>query len=119
MCVIGTPRARKYDKGAYYKPQGHQCYDPGVSNIMLFLPSVKPFHLMLAQNTAVNTINKQQFHVFLQEVLTFPTRAGIFIEFVANPMPNTIASSTPRNLATSFSSSTCLSKVPAEIYKQS
>lgn len=113
MCVIGTPRARKYDKGAYYKPQGHQYYDPGVPNIMLFFPSVKPFHLTLAQN------NKQQFHVFLQEVLTFPTRAGIFIEFVANPMPNTIASSTPRNLATSFSSSTCLSKVPAEIYKES
>lgn len=43
---------------------------------------------------------------------TLPTRAGMFIEFVANPIPNVMADSTPRNLATSFSSSSCLSRLP-------
>ena len=37
--------------------------------------------------------------------LTLLTRAGMFIEFVANPMPYAIAASTPKKLATSFSSS--------------
>lgn len=44
---------------------------------------------------------------------TLPTKAGMFIELVANPIPYAIADSTPRNLATSFSSSSCLSKFPA------
>lgn len=44
--------------------------------------------------------------------LTLLTRAGMFIEFVANPMPYAIAASTPKKLATSFSSSSCLSRFP-------
>lgn len=44
--------------------------------------------------------------------LTLLTRAGMFIEFVANPMPYVIAASTPKKLATSFSSSSCLSRFP-------
>ena len=44
--------------------------------------------------------------------LTLPASAGMFMEFVANPIPNAIADSTPRNLATSFSSSSCLSRLP-------
>ena len=37
--------------------------------------------------------------------ITLPTSAGIFIELVANPMPNAMADSTPTNSATSCSSS--------------
>lgn len=44
--------------------------------------------------------------------LTLLTRAGMFIEFVANPMPYAIAASTPKKFATSFSSSSCLSRFP-------
>lgn len=114
--MIVTPRARKNDEEAYLRSQGHQPYDSCIPDIKL-CSLIKPFHLMHAQNTVtvVKTINKQLFCLPLKEVLTFPTRAGIFIELVAKPMPNTIASSTPRNLATSFSSSTCLSRLPAEV----
>lgn len=41
-------------------------------------------------------------------------RAGMLRELVANPMPNTMASSTPRNLAVRRSSSMCCSLVPAD-----
>jgi len=34
------------------------------------------------------------------------------MEFVAKPIPNTMDDSTPKNLATSFSSSSCLSRFP-------
>lgn len=44
--------------------------------------------------------------------LTLPVSAGMFMELVANPIPKAMADSTPRNLATSFSMSSCLSRLP-------
>lgn len=44
--------------------------------------------------------------------LTFPMRAGIFMELVAKPMPKAMADSTPRNLATNCSISSWMSKFP-------
>lgn len=36
----------------------------------------------------------------------------MFMELVAKPIPNAMADSTPRNLAVSFSRSSCLSRLP-------
>lgn len=41
-----------------------------------------------------------------------PTRLGMLRELVANPMPKTMASSTPRNLAVVSSNSSCKGVVP-------
>ena len=41
-----------------------------------------------------------------------PTSRGMMAELVANPMPNVIAASLPRKLATQASSCLCLSVVP-------
>lgn len=41
----------------------------------------------------------------------------MFMELVANPIPNAMADSTPRNLAVSFSRSSCLSRLP-EVQQQ-
>lgn len=40
----------------------------------------------------------------------------MFMELVAKPIPKAMVASTPRNLATSFSSSSCLSKFPEEAH---
>jgi len=42
----------------------------------------------------------------------FEMRVGMFIEFVAKPMPNVIAASTPRNSATNDSRRRCMSRLP-------
>ena len=47
--------------------------------------------------------------------LTFPTRMGMFIEFVAKPIPNVIAASHPQNLAVSSSSSRWMARLPIKI----
>jgi len=49
------------------------------------------------------------------ELQTLPASAGMFIELVAKPMAKAIADSTPRNDATSFSNSSCLSRLPKQI----
>ena len=46
---------------------------------------------------------------------TFPTRAGILVEFVAKPIPNTRAAGFPTNLATIRSRSLWMSRVPTAI----
>ena len=40
----------------------------------------------------------------------------MFIEFVANPIPNVMAASQPTNLATTSSNSLCISKLPVKIW---
>lgn len=47
-----------------------------------------------------------------QSGLTLPVRAGMFMELVANPIPNAMADSTPRNLANRFSISSWMSRFP-------
>ena len=51
----------------------------------------------------------------LYRVLTLLTRQGIVVEFVANPMETTIASSFPTKWATCFSRWRWMSSVPASI----
>lgn len=46
-------------------------------------------------------------------MLTFPTRAGMFMELVAKPIPKVMADSAPRNWATRLSSSTWMLRLPA------
>ncbi len=43
---------------------------------------------------------------------TFPTNDGMLSAFVANPIPNAMASSVPRNSASKDSSFRCCIKVP-------
>jgi len=43
---------------------------------------------------------------------TFPTNVGILSAFVANPIPNAMASSVPRNSASRDSSFRCCVNVP-------
>lgn len=50
---------------------------------------------------------------------TLPTSAGMFMEFVANPIPNAMAASTPRKLAVSLSRTSCLSRLPVVHDKRS
>ena len=47
-------------------------------------------------------------------ILTFPTSAGIFVELVLNPIPNTNASGLLTNLATNLSKSRTHSRVPTK-----
>lgn len=57
--MIATLSTSTDDEGAYLKSQGHQLYDSHISDTKL-CSSIKPFHLLKAQNTAtvVKTINK-------------------------------------------------------------
>jgi len=45
-------------------------------------------------------------------MLTFPTRAGMFMELVAKPIPNAMADSMPKNSATCRSSFSWMLKLP-------
>jgi len=49
--------------------------------------------------------------------LTFEITVGMFMEFVAKPMPNVIAASTPRNSATSDSRRCWISRQPGKVAK--
>ena len=54
-------------------------------------------------------------HVHVADsVLTFPISAGMFIELVANPMPNTKAAGFPTKRATRASNSLWMFSVPIE-----
>lgn len=53
--------------------------------------------------------------LYSPESPTLPTRAGMFIELVAKPIPKVMEDSTPRNPATSSSSSSCMLRLPAGI----
>lgn len=50
----------------------------------------------------------------VKKCATFPVRAGMFMELVAKPIPKAIDDSTPKNLATNCSSSSWMSRFPAE-----
>ncbi len=62
-------------------------------------------------------------HVLVQQIVlqnicmvvrTFPTSAGMFMELVANPIPNVMADSQPTNCAIKSSSSLWIFKLPAQ-----
>jgi hypothetical protein len=48
-----------------------------------------------------------RYVLFLSLIITFPTIDGILSAFVANPIPNIIASSVPRNSESNDSSFRC------------
>lgn len=48
----------------------------------------------------------------VKNAVTFPVRAGMFMELVAKPIPKAMDASTPRNLATSCSTSSWMSRFP-------
>ena len=78
----------------------------------------------LEQSTSRRMSPKNKLNIFQAKTLwnvhttcikisiTFDTSIGMFIELVANPIPNVTAASTPKKSATSFSSRWWISSVP-------
>ena len=80
-----------------------ECYTPDI--VIKFILPLCLKTLILAPESLAPKMREVWLSSSLMIKSPFPTRAGIFAELVANPIPNTIAAGLPTNRATRPSSS--------------
>ena len=87
-----------------------ECYTPDI--VIKFILPLCLKTLILAPESLAPKMREVWLSSSLMIKSPFPTRAGIFAELVANPIPNTIAAGLPTNRATRPSSSLWMARVP-------